>query len=143
MTFPCTSSLEWELIPEYLGKYLSVCPSVPLQIIMRTLFTLIICTFCYDISFKFWILHNPMVFPPRFFGFYGVPTYVESNDFFCLLPILYVSPNIFFQLRINVYNIMENHMLRSCLLSIKRFFCLLPILYVSPNIFFLLRIKCI
>ena len=23
-----------------------------------------------------------MVFPPRFFGFYGVPTYVESNDFF-------------------------------------------------------------
>jgi hypothetical protein len=30
-----------------------VCPFVPLQIIMRTLFRLIICTFGYDISFKY------------------------------------------------------------------------------------------
>jgi hypothetical protein len=49
---------------------------------MRTLFRLIICTFCYDIPFKCWIFQNPIVFPPRFFGFYGVPTYVESYNFF-------------------------------------------------------------
>jgi hypothetical protein len=58
----------------------SIHPSVsfvPLQIIMRSLFRLIICTFCYDISFKCWIFQNPMVFPPWFIGFYGVPTYVK------------------------------------------------------------------
>ncbi len=43
-----------------------VCVFVPLQIIMRTLFRLIICTFCYDISFKCWIFQNPMVFLLRF-----------------------------------------------------------------------------
>ena len=58
----------------------SVCVFVPQQIIMRTLFRLIICTFCYDISFKCWIFQNPMVFPPWFIGFYGVPTYVEPNS---------------------------------------------------------------
>ncbi len=59
-----------------------VCVFVPLQIIMRTLFRLIICTFCYDISFKCWIFQNPMVFPPQFFGFYGVPMYIESYNFY-------------------------------------------------------------
>ena len=67
----------------------NICLSVsfvPLQIIMRTLFWFIICTFCYVIcyviSLKCWIFQNPMVFPPWFFGFYGVPTYLESYNFF-------------------------------------------------------------
>jgi len=55
---------------------------VPLQIII-TLFWLIICTFCSDISFKCWIFTQPhVVFPPRFFSLYGVPMYVESYNFY-------------------------------------------------------------
>jgi hypothetical protein len=80
-----TSSLEWELILESLNNEVNICPIVrpfvPLQIIMRTLFRLIICTFCYDISFKCWRNQNPMVIPPRFFGFYGVPTYKKIIRF--------------------------------------------------------------
>jgi hypothetical protein len=39
-----------------LNNEVNICVSVsfvPLQIIMRSLFRLIICTFCYDISFKY------------------------------------------------------------------------------------------
>ena len=68
-----------------LNNEVNNCPFVsfvPLQIIMRSLFRLIICTFCCDISFKSWIFQNPMVIPPQFYGFYGVPTCVESYDVF-------------------------------------------------------------
>jgi len=46
------------------NNYPCVCVFVPLQIIMRTLFRYIICTLCYDISFKCLIFQNPMVFLP-------------------------------------------------------------------------------
>ena len=71
---------------------------------MRTLFRLIICTFCYDISFKCWIFQNPMVFPPWFIGFYGVPTYVEPNSeefnsnleyYVWILPIIFHTGEFF------------------------------------------------
>jgi hypothetical protein len=115
-----------------LNNEVNICVSVsfvPLQIIMRTLFRLIICTFCYDISFKYWIFTQPhVVFPPQFFGFYGVPmrSYVCEilglyhvlmyvcrvhrfvlPQFFCLywLP-MYVDPAVFFVLRSYIYKIL-------------------------------------
>ncbi len=50
---------------------------VPLQIIMRTLFRLIICTFCYHISFKCLIFQNPM--------WYSLHNFSPSIEFLCML----------------------------------------------------------
>ena len=129
-----------------------VCVFVPLQIIMRTLFRLIICTFCYDISFKCWMFQNPMVFPPRFLGFFWVPTYVESFDFYhtdsfiYILLMCYVLLTCYvFVLRsyvckiLGLYHVLM-YVCRVHRFVLPRFFCLywLP-MYVDPAVFFVLR----
>ena len=144
------SSLEWVLIPEcWVNICVCLCVSVsfvPLQIIMRTLFRLIICTFWYDISFKCWILYNPMVFPPPFFlllqGSY-VCRMIRFLSYWFLY--LFISDVLCFVLRCYVRKILGlYHVLmyvrRLHQVLVPRFFCLyrLP-RYVDPHVFLVLR----
>ena len=121
----------------------------PLQIIMRTLFRLIICTFCYDISFKCWIFHNPMVFSPRFFlllqGSY-VCRIIRFLSYWFLY--LFIADVLCFVLRSYVCKILGLYhvLMYVCWLHrfvVPRFFCLyrLP-MYVDPHVFFHIEVLC-